>query len=73
MASVTFKHLRQLGYCAPSVRAWCKANGFNIRDFASGVDSRLLRAIGDHHAIAAAALAEQEDNDGQEKETDGRL
>ena len=60
MALVTMKHIRQLGYCAPRLREWCLEHGFNIREFKDGVDSARLRATGDHLAIAAADLAEQE-------------
>ena len=73
MALVTFKHLRELGYCAPSLRYWCQEHGVDIREFAAGVDSGRLRAIGDHHAVAAANLAEQDGGNGQEEEADGRL
>ena len=74
MALVTFKHLRELGYCVPSLRYWCQEHGVNIREFAAGVDSGRLRAIGDHHAVAAADLAEQDGGNGQEEqEADSRV
>ena len=60
MALVTLKHTRQLGYCVPRLREWCREHGFNIREFKTGVDSARLRATGDHLAIVAADLAEQE-------------
>ncbi len=60
MALVTMKHIRELEYCAPRLREWCREHGINVRDFKAGVDSDWLRATGDHLAIAAANLAEQE-------------
>ena len=60
MALVTLKHTRQLGYCVPRLREWCREHGFNIREFKMGVDSARLRATGDHLATVAADLAEQE-------------
>lgn len=74
MALVTINHLRELGYCLPALRQWCRDNGVDIREFVSGMDSARLRAIGDPYAVAAADLADQEDHDGQEKQkTDGRF
>ena len=62
MSLVTFKHLRELGYCVPRLREWCQDNGFVMREFREecGVDAGRLRDTGDPFAIAAADLAEQE-------------
>lgn len=60
MALVTMKHIRELGYCVPRLREWCREHGFDIRELKTGVDSARLRATGDHLAIVAADLAEQE-------------
>ena len=60
MALVTMKHIRELGYCVPRLRDWCREHGFNIREFKMGVDSARLRATGDPLATVAADLAEQE-------------
>lgn len=60
MALVTFRHLRQLKYCAPGIRRWCERNGFDIHRFREGVPSDELRATGCSLALRAAALAEQD-------------
>ena len=60
MALVTLKHTRQLGYCVPRLREWCQEHGIDMRELKSGVDSARIRATGDHLAIVAADLAEQE-------------
>ncbi|WGH28365.1 hypothetical protein 13AC503A_gene0056 [Aeromonas phage 13AC503A] len=60
MSRVTINHLRVLGYCVPGIRGWCQENGFNMRDFREWVDACRLRETGDPFAIAAADLAEQE-------------
>jgi len=62
MGQVTFKHIRALGYCTPRLREWCQHNGFEMRGFRDGIDADRLRQTGDPFAIAAADLAEQENN-----------
>lgn len=67
MSLVTFKHIRALGYCTPRLREWCQLNGFEMREFRDGIDADRLRQTGDPFAIAAADLAEQENNQWAER------
>ncbi len=55
---VTFRHLRQLGYCAGGIKRWCAEHGFDARRFRDGVPASELRATGSAFAIKAADHAE---------------
>lgn len=55
---VTFKHLRELNFCAPGIKRWCIKNGLEFKRFRSGVPASELRATGCSFAIKAADLAE---------------
>lgn len=64
MAKVTLQHLRELEYCLPQVRRFCREHGFQMREFRDGVEAERLRATGHYHAIKAAEHAEAQDAGG---------
>lgn len=63
MAKVTLRHLRALGYCVESLREFCAEHDIKIREFAEsrGVECDRLVSTGNAFAIAAARLAESEE------------
>lgn len=57
-ALVTFKHLRQLGFCAPGIKRWCQQHNFDARRFREGVPVSELRTFNCDFAQRAADAAE---------------
>lgn len=55
---VTFKDLRELKYCSPSILDFCQRHGINPRRFRLGVPVQELRATGHFYAIAACDYVE---------------
>lgn len=60
MAKVYFRHLRQLKYCTPRIKAWCQEHNIPITVFRDGIESDELRQTGCSLAIRAADLADNE-------------
>lgn len=57
---VTPTDCQRSGFCALGIKAWCDANGFDIRDaLKNGVPAELLTATGDAFALRAVAAAER--------------
>jgi hypothetical protein len=57
---VTPTDCQRCGFCAPNMKTWADANGFDIRHFLRhGIDAELLRATGDALALKAVAEAER--------------
>lgn len=56
---VTLQDLRDLHYCAPGIKHFCRTYGIDIRDFCKGgVPASVMRATGYHFAVRAAEYAE---------------
>lgn len=57
----TIQHARQLGYCSEGLREWCKCYNMDFMVLVrKGFDCDVLKATGDHLALAMVELAEKE-------------
>lgn len=57
---VTLTDCQQSGFCAPGIKSWCDAHGFDIRNILkNGIPADLLAATGDAFALRAVAAAER--------------
>ncbi|WP_041366504.1 hypothetical protein [Methylophaga frappieri] len=65
MARVYIRHIRQLRYCRDGFLNWGARNGFTLREFRNGVETKALRETGCPFAVAVAELAEKEVDDGR--------
>ena len=58
---IYLRHLRLVGYCVPSSRAWAKQHGVDWREFVrDGLDATVLESSGDALAMKLVEVARAE-------------